>query len=97
MIHIGENGNRDKEWICAYHYDQWHADVLASSRTGFPARSKNFEENKNELRRCRPRTGNRHLWAGTATRHDSLRKRILRCNFNLRPNMPRIIAVSHIV
>ena len=25
-IHIGENGNPDSEWICAYHRDKWNAD-----------------------------------------------------------------------
>jgi hypothetical protein len=25
-IYIGENGNPDTDWICAHHFDQWHAD-----------------------------------------------------------------------
>jgi hypothetical protein len=25
-IHIGENGNPDTEWICAYHRYKWNAD-----------------------------------------------------------------------
>lgn len=25
-IPIGENGNPDTEWICAYHRDKWNAD-----------------------------------------------------------------------
>ena len=26
VIFLGENGNPDTQWICAYHYDKWHSD-----------------------------------------------------------------------
>jgi len=35
-IHIGENGNPDTDWICAYHYDKWHADRARFIADGLP-------------------------------------------------------------
>ena len=35
-IYIGENGNPDTEWICAYHYDKWHADRACFLADGLP-------------------------------------------------------------
>ena len=26
VIFVGENGNPDTEWICAYHRDKWNGD-----------------------------------------------------------------------
>ena len=35
-IHIGENGNPDAEWICAYHRDRWNADRTRFIADGLP-------------------------------------------------------------
>jgi hypothetical protein len=35
-IFIGANGNPDTDWICAYHYDKWHADRARFIADGFP-------------------------------------------------------------
>ena len=51
-IHIGANGNPDTQWICAYHFDKWHADRARFVAEGWGARWRNSEENKNGLRTC---------------------------------------------
>jgi hypothetical protein len=34
--YIGENGNPDTEWICAYHRDKWYADRTHFLAQGLP-------------------------------------------------------------
>jgi hypothetical protein len=35
-IYIGENGNPDTDWICAHHFDKWHADRARFIAEGVP-------------------------------------------------------------
>jgi hypothetical protein len=39
-IHIGENGNPDSEWICAYHRDKWNGDRARFLAEGLPCQMK---------------------------------------------------------
>jgi len=36
VVFIGKNGNPDTQWICAYHFDKWHADRTRCITDGLP-------------------------------------------------------------
>ncbi|HXW89370.1 MAG TPA: hypothetical protein VEK33_02375 [Terriglobales bacterium] len=45
-IYIGENGNPDTEWICAYHYDKWHADHTRFLAESLPCQMAELREDR---------------------------------------------------